>query len=264
MGLGTYLGPRPIFISKLKMALSRTVGLLPAPKKKPQPTRHEEEVAVKKAKKRIVVEAQVEEPALAKPKLALSRAQEPRSAEDAEGEDDDGQAIVRMLPGVKKSQLRRLQSMFGQRSDDIIDLLEIDNSDGALSLVSKTMMQTLVDVLPVIERNVRRSRGARGVYQLNQVISQIREMCHDIQSFKDKAQIGTTIVERQLRPSYLDIAVQISASFTELENGARSRMSKEDFEVYRMDFIQLMKNNLGSFLKQQYDVLSEKIVKSVG
>jgi hypothetical protein len=244
------------------MALSRTVGLLPAPKKKPQPIEYEE-VAVKRVKKRIVVEESTEEPVLPKPKLPLSRTQEPLN-EEAEGEDDDGQAIVRMLPGVKKSQLRRLQSMFGQRSDDIIDLLEIDNSDGALSLVSKTMMQTLVDVLPVIERNVRRSRGARGVYQLNQVISQIREMCHDIQSFKDKAQIGTTIVERQLRPSYLDIAVQISAAFTELENGARARMSKEDFEVYRMDFIQLMKNNLGSFLKQQYDVLSEKIVKSVG
>jgi hypothetical protein len=184
------------------------------------------------------------------------------AASDDVDEEPSGQRTVRLLPGVRKSSLRRLTTMFGQRSDDIIDLLELDNADGALSLISKTLLQTLIDVLPVIERNVRRTKGQRGVYQLNQVISQVREMCHDIQAYKDKSRMGTLLVERHIRPAFLDIAVQITAAFAELEGASRNRMSKTDFEDYRDNSLNLMKRNIASYMSQQYDSVADGVVKS--
>ena len=171
---------------------------------------------------------------------------------------------IRLLAGIRQSSRKTLTTMFGQRSGTIIDLLELDNKDGALSMISKTLLQTLVDVLPVIERSVRRSQGKRGVVPMNQTISQIREMCHDIQAYKDKSNMGLLLVERYIRPSYLDIAVQITAAFAEVESNSRSKMSKEEFEEFRENTIHLMKRNIASYMKQQYDSVSESIVKSLG
>lgn len=179
-----------------------------------------------------------------------------------EVEDPTNPSSVRLLPGVRRASMRRLNTMFGQRSDDIIDLLEFDNADGALSLITKTLLQTLVDILPVVERNVRRSRGQRGVYQLNQVVSQMREMTGDIQAYKDKSQMGTMLVERHVRPAFLDIAVQITGAFAELETSARARMEKEEFIYYRDNVLNLMKRNIASYMSQQYGSVSEGIVKS--
>lgn len=189
--------------------------------------------------------------------------EEPKNKNE-DNEDDDGRAVVRTLPGVKKASLRRFQSMFGQKSDVIIDLLDVDDADGALSLISKTLLQTLVDVLPVVERNVRRSRGSRGVVPLNQVIAQLRELCNDIQAHRDKGLMGQTLVDRFIRPRYLDLAVQISGGFTELENGAKSRMSKEDFEVYRKEFLMVIKTGLATYMRQQYEDMQQAFVKALG
>ena len=203
------------------------------------------------------------------PKVVV-KVPEETNAEDTDPNDEhvhvvDGVEVnkVRILAGVKKSSLRRLNTMFGQRSDAIIDLLEFGDQDGALGLISKSILQTLVDILPVIERGIRKTKGTRGVYQLNQTISQMREMCSDIQAYKDKSMLGATIVERHIRPSYLDIAVQITAAFAELEASSRPKMSKEDFDVYREDGLNQMKRNLADYIKHQYEEVSEGIVKSL-
>ena len=251
------------------MALSRT---LPSRTQKPvsQPPKksrsadvvEEVEDSPPKRPRKDVPSRSREVAVLPKRQLALPPPEED-TPEDTE-ESSNGKAVeaVRLLPGVRKSSLRRLHTMFGQRSDDIIDLLELDNADGALAMISKTLLQTLVDVIPVVERNVRRTKGQRGVYQLNQVISQVREMCHDIQAYKDKSQMGSMRVERVIRPSYLDIAVQITAAFAELETGARARMKKDDFEDYKENFLYLMKRNLATYMSQQYETVSENVVKS--
>jgi hypothetical protein len=70
------------------------------------------------------------------------------------------------------------------------------------------------------------------------------------------------LVERHVRPSYLDIAVQITAAFAEMETAARLRMEKADFEYYRDNVLNLMKRNLASYMSQQYEAVSEGIVKS--
>ena len=206
------------------------------------------------------------EPPRKKPKRDVAvvppKKHSPPTYDDRKDEDNEQPEPVRLLPGVTKTTLRRINTMFGQRSDTIIDMLESSDTDSASALITRTLLQTLVDVLPVVERGVRKSKGTRGVMPLNQCISQIREVIHDLQAFKDRSSLGQNIVDRNVRPAYLDLAVQVSNLFVEQENYIRTRIGKEDFEKFQ-EFNTQMKRSLADFIRKQYEEVSASIVKSV-
>ncbi len=181
--------------------------------------------------------------------------------EDLETEDTDVKG-QRMLPGVSKRTLRRLNSMFGQRADTIIDLLETSDTDGAASLTTRTLIQTLVDILPVTERAVRKSKGTRGVMGLNQIISQIRELLHDLQAFKDRDQVGQTIVDRFVRPGFMDMAMQMTNLMVELDNQAKNKMSSDDYSRYHTT-AEHMRASLADYMRRQYEEMSKGIRSSI-
>lgn len=161
---------------------------------------------------------------------------------------------------ASQKQIRGLTTLFGQRASVILNLLEDDSqTDGALTLIQRTLLQTMVDILPVVERDVRTSRGKHGVYQLNQCISQIRELTTDIQSLRDRGQLGASVVERSLRPAYLDLAVQISLAITEIDNSAKSIMKSEDHTLFRSETLIPMKRSLATFVQQQYETIKEDV-----
>lgn len=163
-----------------------------------------------------------------------------------------------------QKQIRGLTTLFGQRSSLIIDLLEDDSqTDGALTTIQRTLLQLMVDVLPVVERDVRTSRGKHGVYQLNQCVSQIRELTTDIQSLRDRGQLGASVVERNLRPAYLDLAVQISLAITEIDNAAKSFMKNNEHTLFRSETLIPMKRNLATFVQQQYVEIKEAVTSGL-
>ena len=176
---------------------------------------------------------------------------------------------VMALPAVlsvqaSQNKVRGLTTLFGQRADIILQLLESDSdTDGALTLLQRTLLQTMVDVLPVVERAVRTSRGQRGVYQLNQCISQIREITTDIQSLRDRGQLGAAVVERVLRPAYLDLAVQISLAVTTIDNDAKSYMDSEAHLRFRNEVLVDIKRTLATYVQSQYETVKAGVTSGL-
>lgn len=167
------------------------------------------------------------------------------------------------IPALPPRQLRKLHSLFGARSEVILDMLDQGSQDAASTLITKTMLQTLVDVLPTIERTVRKTKGYRGVYQLNQTISQMREVCNDLRMFKDRAMVGENMVERYIRPTYLDLSVQLTTLFLEMENSAKLRMDKEAFKDFQINTITPLRSNLANFMLKQYEELRTNLIRSL-
>ena len=167
------------------------------------------------------------------------------------------------LPGVKPGRVRALKTMFGQRADTILSLLEDDQStDGALTLIHRSLLQTMVDVLPVIERAVRKSHGRRGVIPMNQTVSQIRELVSDIKALRDRGHLGATIIERILRPSFLDIGVQLALGFNQIELTAKSRMLPEEYTGF-LETLTETKRSLAIYIQQQYADVKEGVAASL-
>ncbi len=170
--------------------------------------------------------------------------------------------LVALPDGVSDDTVKALRSRFGKRADAIIDMLDQGETDGAITTVQRTLLQTLVDVIPITEHAVRASNGRYGVYQFNQTISQVRELLNDLQATRDKGLLGQSIVDRCVRPSFLDIAGQIVLAFTTLNEAAAARMDAADAREFRAQS-ETMKKNLADYLMAQYHSVSDAVVSSL-
>lgn len=155
-----------------------------------------------------------------------------------------------------------LRSRFGKKADAIIAMLDIGETDGAITTVQRTLLQTLVEVIPITEHAVRASNGRYGVYQFNQTISQIRELLNDLQATRDKGLLGQSIVDRCVRPAFLDIAGQLVLGLTNLNTAAAARMSPEDAREFRAQS-EATKKQMADYLMAQYRAVSEAVVASL-
>lgn len=210
----------------------------------------EEDVPVKKKKKRLINDDQVQ---VKKKK----------------------KKIVRDLDTVLRKRISKADgddnSIIGDAAEEILQLLEDNNSQSAVPLIYKRLLQSLVDTIPAAEHAVRASKGAKGVYQLNSLISSLRELMVDIQSSQDRGQLGASIVESILRPAYKDLAISVLTEYESLisdmrlalENLGSSKVTEEKIDTEK----RLMQKNfkesrerLANSMQTQYNDSATKIV----
>lgn len=156
-----------------------------------------------------------------------------------------------------------IQHRFGKQSETIVEMIEMGNSDGASSLIIKSLVQSLVEILPAAERNVVATGATKGLYALNTLISTTRELVGDLQAIKDRANLGQATVDRCVRPSYMEIGVQIVTAFTLVQDSAKARMSPEDFRDFRST-LESTKKGMAEYIMAQYRDVSEQVIKSLG
>jgi hypothetical protein len=133
------------------------------------------------------------------------------------------------LSKIGKEDKKDMRSILGDAAEDIQQMLERNNNDSAISLMQKRMLQTVVDLIPYAEHNVRESKGARGVYQINSLITSLRELMIDMQSTRDKGAIGDAMVEKVIRPSFLDIGMNVVLEDERVLKELREVLPLEDY-----------------------------------
>jgi hypothetical protein len=163
---------------------------------------------------------------------------------------------------ISKTHYEKIKSAFGSGAPAIIDMLERDNNDGALTAINRTLMQTLVDILPVSEAFVRKTKGRAGLHQFNMTISQIRELAADIQSLHEKGQMGARVIERFIQPFLQTLAQQIVLSYTMIGAEAKKVMSKEDYEDFDRNVLRRMQFNLADFMQKQFASIEKDVAQA--
>jgi len=126
--------------------------------------------------------------------------------------------VVKKPTRISKLNTKGMRSIVGDSADAIQQLLEDNNNESASSLIQKRLMQTLIDVIPHAEHTIRSTKGARGVYQLNSLITSLRELMIDLQSTRDKGALGAELVERVIRPAFLDIGMELVQADARLDS----------------------------------------------
>ena len=138
------------------------------------------------------------------------------------------------IDDIKPSQLK---SLLEQDATRINELLEVGDSDNAITLTYKRLAQSCVDAIPLLENNIRISKGARGTYQFNTMVTTLRELLVDLQAISARGQIGVTVVDKVIRPFILDLGMQIVQELKVIEEEARSYMSPSDHEKFRAQVV---------------------------
>lgn len=90
---------------------------------------------------------------------------------------------------------RKAKRYFGKQTDKILGMIEQDDADGAVILIQKALLSSVISVLDQAENNVIASGGAKGIYAFNTLISQVRELIGDIQASQDTALIAKSIAD---------------------------------------------------------------------
>jgi hypothetical protein len=143
-------------------------------------------------------------------------------------------AVLDLNKPAKISKLEKgIASIVGDSADQIQHLLETSQNDSAVNLMQKRVLQAVVDLIPYAESNVRGSQGARGVYAFNSLVTSIRELMSDLQATKDRGAIGAHMVEKVIRPAFLDIGMALAQEEQHLSTAIRDNTDKEQCAIIR-------------------------------
>lgn len=155
---------------------------------------------------------------------------------------------------ISKLKTTGMRSIIGDSVDSINQLLEKNDSDSATALLQKRLIQGVLDMIPYAEHNIRKTKGQRGVYQMNSLITSLRELMIDVQSTKDKGQLGDMMVEKVIRPAFLDIGMLVV-----LED---ERMLKEIKELVDINTFKQIRVVHQEGLKRMANTIQEKYAES--
>ena len=134
---------------------------------------------------------------------------------------------------ISKLNTKGMRSIIGDSAEDIQQMLERNNNDGAVSLIQKRLLQGVVDVLPYAEHAIRNTKGHRGVYQFNSLITSLRELMIDLQSTRDKGALGAALVEKIVRPAFLDIGMALVQEDARLDNEIKDLVDAKTYKLIK-------------------------------
>jgi hypothetical protein len=98
---------------------------------------------------------------------------------------------------------------FGQAAPQIVQMLEMNDNDGAIIILQKRLLQSSIAMLVHAEKLMTATEGAKGTYQYATLVSQIRELITDIQAARDRSFIANQIIQSIIQPAFIDIAEMI-------------------------------------------------------
>lgn len=143
-------------------------------------------------------------------------------------------------------------SILGEDAENIQQMLEIGQNEGAMALIQKRLLQSLVDLLPHAENNVRETKGQRGVYQINSLITSVREILSDLQATKDRGAIGASLVEKIVRPAFLDIGMALVQEEQRFATEIRDLVTPELYKELRKAHKECVAR-IGHIMNQKYE-----------
>lgn len=164
--------------------------------------------------------------------------------------------------GLSREDRENAKSMFGERSEEMLDLIQRNDKDGAVVLIYKQLLSMMVDLMPVAESVVRRSSGTKGIYQLNMMSSQIREMLTDMQAIQDRGMLGKTLIEKSVRPAFLDIAMQIVQAMHSVQTEVLAYVPPKNHDRVKALFAD-NRRGIGEYIQTQYKQVSDDLVKGL-
>lgn len=164
-----------------------------------------------------------------------------------------------VLPKKVKVQI---EADFGKHAPRLIEMLEMDRTDGALTLLKKKLLQTSVGLLPHAERTVRESQSARGVYQFSTLVSQIREIMSDIEADRDRDLLMKVLDDQVIKPSFMDAAQQVVIRHHEFRKAIERHVrdeSVQDVNIALKKLAQALARDMQEEYKRVMDGLSKAL-----
>ncbi len=104
--------------------------------------------------------------------------------------------------GRLSDNLKKIETTFGVRRKDIIRALNNNDIDLALSTFQKTAYATVVSIIPIAEKEYRKSKRESQAYALNALLQSARELGQDLEAANDRAYLAESLTKDALEPMF--------------------------------------------------------------
>ncbi len=153
-----------------------------------------------------------------------------------------------------------ISSILGDSAETIQQLLETDKNESASTMLQKRLLQSLVDLVSYAESNVRATKGQKGVYQVNSLITSIREILSDMQANRDRSAIGHALIEKVMRPMFMDIGMELVKEESRLMGEVKNMV---DFGIYKEIKVRHSEatTRIATVMKQKYETACSETIK---
>jgi len=163
-------------------------------------------------------------------------------------------------PKLSKNRTKLLlKTQFGKGAEKILRLIEQDDTDSAIALLYKRLLSSVVDILPMAEMGIRKSKGTRGTYQYVQLISSLRELMVDVQSAQDRGMMGEMLVRSVVQPSFGDLAQDTVQEFSIIAADAKGHMTQEEYAKFA-PLLREARSRLANRMTAHYRTMQEGII----
>ncbi len=162
------------------------------------------------------------------------------------------------VKGLSKLKRKGLRSIVAQDLDQVQQMIEVGDSDGAATMIYKRILQALLDAVPHMETMIHKTKGQRGSHQLQVLISSIREIMIDIQQAQDKGMLGEHLVEQVIRPSYVDLAMETMRALDELHRKIKLDVADPQQQDQWTTKVNAVQDRIGNFMSQEFQKVREQ------
>lgn len=208
-----------------------------------------------KKKKKVVVD---DEPVKKKKKRIVEEDDEPVKKKKKK-KPENAIAEIKLKRISKLSSKAEARSIIGKNVEQIHQLLESKNNDVVIPMIYRNMIQGLVDLLPLAETQVRKTKGARGVYQVNTLISSIRELLNDVQASQDRGMLGQALIDQVVKPAFSDVSMEIVKEFATLNADAKNGMEPREYDRYKASLLNSRKAVADALTAMYRDIRDQTI-----
>ena len=170
--------------------------------------------------------------------------------------------ILALSAKDKRRLKKQAESYFGSNSSKIMEMLETGDSDGGITVLKKTLLMTIIRVLPMAEQILTDTGTAKGTYQFVTLISQMREIMADIQADRDKQFLAHSITEQIIRPAFMDIAQDMLTKHHDFRKKGDIFVVPEKTTYFSNQLLDLGKTLAGN-MQERYKEVSEKLIEAL-
>lgn len=105
--------------------------------------------------------------------------------------------------------LKKVSSKFGLSVRDINKMIETGDTERAVGYFQKKLLSAIVALIPIAEKQYKKSKSQSQAYAMNAMISTARELAQDLQATADRKKLAQQIAQDVLMPAFRSIVQSI-------------------------------------------------------
>lgn len=153
-------------------------------------------------------------------------------------------------------------SKFGVSVSRISKLLASGDTERAVGILQRKMLDAIVNVIPIAEQEYKLRPTQSQAYALNGLVSQARELAHDIQNTGDRQKLAITLVQEIIMPAFREVAQAVIDEHYALRKRVDDKVNERD-RARVSDLIDQAGQSIARAAADQYKTVANRITESI-